>query len=122
MGNGEEICGICECDQGYSGLRCECNEQNASVTTNSKSCIQPTAQNQYEDCSGRGICQCGVCHCHPRASVKEHVWGKYCECDDYSCPFADQQICSGPDHGDCHCGVCQCRPGWQVLGSPLSSV
>jgi len=113
MGHGKDSCGICECDHGYSGLKCECNEQNVTVTTNSKSCIQPDAQNQYEDCSGRGSCQCGVCHCYPRVSGKEHVWGKYCECDDYSCPSANQQMCSGPDHGECHCGVCQCRPGWQ---------
>ena len=115
LGNGREKCGVCECDHGYSGLKCECNERNVTLTTNNKSCIRPDAQDQQDDCSGRGTCRCGVCHCHPPASKKDSVWGRYCECDNYSCPFGNQQICSGPDHGDCHCGICQCRPGWQVL-------
>lgn len=36
-------------------------------------------------CSGRGTCKCGVCDCAKRANSREFFYGKYCECDNFSC-------------------------------------
>lgn len=40
------------------------------------------------------------------------IYGKHCECDNFSCWKHDNKICSGPDHGTCECGVCQCNKDW----------
>ena len=41
------------------------------------------------------------------------VSGQYCECDNFSCPKFDGQICSGSDHGSCQCGICVCQSEWE---------
>lgn len=61
-------------------------------------------------CSGRGACVCGICECERRISPGEIIYGKYCECDDFSCDRHNGLICGG--HGSCRCGYCVCEPGW----------
>ncbi|KAK1880467.1 Integrin beta-8, partial [Dissostichus eleginoides] len=68
------------------------------------------------DCSGRGVCDCGRCLCDETRLGT--VYGKYCERDDFSCPYegglicgatcqsANGLICSG--QGSCVCGKCVC--------------
>lgn len=44
-------------------------------------------------CSGRGVCICGKCLCHKTKLGK--VYGKYCEKDDFSCPYHQGNLCAG---------------------------
>ena len=45
------------------------------------------------DCSGRGVCECGKCVCEQtRLGI---VFGKYCEIDDFSCPYESGLSCGG---------------------------
>ncbi|XP_076866005.1 integrin beta-8 isoform X2 [Brachyhypopomus gauderio] len=59
-------------------------------------------------CGGRGACVCGTCVCD--RSNLGIVHGKYCERDDFSCPYSKGVVCGG--HGQCVSGYCLCRPGW----------
>lgn len=45
------------------------------------------------DCSGRGVCECGRCVCD-RTKLGA-VYGKYCEIDDFSCPYDGGLLCGG---------------------------
>lgn len=45
------------------------------------------------DCSGRGVCECGRCVCEQ--SRLGTVYGKYCEIDDFSCPYEGGLLCGG---------------------------
>lgn len=45
------------------------------------------------DCSGRGVCECGKCVCDQ--SRLGTVYGKYCEKDDFSCPYEGGLLCAG---------------------------
>lgn len=63
-------------------------------------------------CSGRGVCECGVCVCDRRAEIEEVISGKYCECDNFSCEHYNGIVCAGPTQGICLCGNCVCNPGW----------
>lgn len=45
------------------------------------------------DCSGRGVCECGRCVCD-RTKLGT-VYGKYCEIDDFSCPYDGGLLCGG---------------------------
>ncbi|XP_056153953.1 LOW QUALITY PROTEIN: integrin beta-8 [Lampris incognitus] len=60
------------------------------------------------DCSGRGVCECGVCACEQ--SRLGMVYGKYCEMDDFSCPYEEGLLCGG--RGVCVSGECVCDEGW----------
>ncbi|KAG7245021.1 hypothetical protein INR49_023587 [Caranx melampygus] len=60
------------------------------------------------DCSGRGVCECGKCVCDQ--SRLGTVYGKYCEKDDFSCPYEGGLLCAG--RGVCVSGECVCEEGW----------
>lgn len=60
------------------------------------------------DCSGRGVCECGKCVCDQ--SRLGTVYGKYCEKDDFSCPYEGGLLCAG--RGVCVTGECECDDGW----------
>ncbi|XP_061839205.1 integrin beta-8 isoform X1 [Nerophis lumbriciformis] len=60
------------------------------------------------DCGGRGVCECGRCVCeHSRLGT---VFGKYCQMDDFSCPYKGGLLCGG--RGMCVSGECVCEGGW----------
>uniref|UniRef100_A0A8C2C9B2 Integrin beta n=1 Tax=Cyprinus carpio TaxID=7962 RepID=A0A8C2C9B2_CYPCA len=59
-------------------------------------------------CSGRGVCKCASCVCD--SSRLGNIYGKFCEMDDFSCPYVKGLVCGG--HGQCVSGECVCLPGW----------
>ncbi|KAK9410663.1 integrin beta-6 [Crotalus adamanteus] len=101
-GNGSFECGVCVCNPGYVGPDCKCSEKE---TLNTESCKSFPEQIL---CNGRGDCYCGQCICH--LSAYGHIYGPYCECDDFSCGRLRGQLCGG--NGDCDCGQCICHHGW----------
>ncbi|KAM9824147.1 integrin beta-8 [Neosynchiropus ocellatus] len=60
------------------------------------------------DCSGRGTCLCGRCACEQSRLGLVH--GKYCQIDDFSCPYHDGLLCGG--RGVCVLGECKCEEQW----------
>ncbi|XP_069472449.1 integrin beta-6 [Ambystoma mexicanum] len=100
-GRGSFGCGVCVCNPGFLGPRCECDE--TTLITNS--CKEAHG---HDSCSGRGGCFCGQCVCYP--SEYGRIYGPYCECDDFSCLRHKGLMCGG--HGDCECGDCVCHSGW----------
>ncbi|XP_013793205.2 integrin beta-PS-like, partial [Limulus polyphemus] len=101
---------MCNCYEGRSGNKCECDSKDTDLTTDEARCV---FGNDTKPCSGRGICHCGVCECFTRQNPEEEVTGKFCECDNFSCDRYEGEICSGPEHGKCECGECQCQSGWK---------
>ncbi|KAM4631511.1 integrin beta-8 [Polymixia lowei] len=71
------------------------------------------------DCSGRGVCECGRCLCEQ--SRLGTVYGKYCEMDDFSCPYEEGLLCGG--RGVCVSGECVCGDGWtgEGCGCPVAT-
>ncbi|XP_074543787.1 integrin beta-8 [Halichoeres trimaculatus] len=66
------------------------------------------AEGSDVDCSGRGECECGRCVCEQ--SRLGTVFGKYCEQDDFSCPYEGGLLCGG--RGVCVSGECLCKDSW----------
>ncbi|XP_029444906.1 integrin beta-8 [Rhinatrema bivittatum] len=60
-------------------------------------------------CSGRGVCVCGKCVCHKTKLGK--IYGRYCENDDFACPYHHGNLCAG--NGECEAGNCKCFSGWE---------
>lgn len=105
--HGNLVCGICVCDPFRYGRYCECDVKESDPAKDSLNCFKG---NETRVCSGRGQCLCGVCECQQRKNDPEsRIYGKHCECDNFSCFHHDNKICSGPDHGTCECGVCKCN-------------
>ncbi|XP_063059171.1 integrin beta-7-like [Engraulis encrasicolus] len=102
--NGTLACGICSCDKGYLGQRCECQagEDRDSISAMLASCQQTNTSSVV--CNGHGRCECGTCTC-----TGSHR-GQYCECDDTACPQHDGKLCNGK--GTCNCSVCECNEGY----------
>lgn len=101
------------------------------------------------DCSGRGVCECGRCVCD--RTKFGAVYGKYCEMDDFSCPYDGGLLCGGKSghnqpffaesrfsntslpavcvcffsagRGTCVLGECVCADGWtgESCGCPAST-
>ncbi|KAG4071254.1 hypothetical protein HA402_003958 [Bradysia odoriphaga] len=103
--NGNYTCGVCECNELHFGKRCECGAY--AFNSSEIGCGQ---SNTTLECSGRGNCICGICACEQRNERDEVIYGKYCECDNYSCVRREGRICA--DNGVCECGKCVCEPGW----------
>ncbi|XP_068189916.1 integrin beta-8 [Antennarius striatus] len=70
------------------------------------------------DCSGRGVCECGRCVCEQGRLGA--VYGKYCEIDNFSCPYQGGVVCGG--RGVCLLGECVCEDSWtgDSCGCPIS--
>ena len=108
--HGTFVCGTCDCEDKYYGKTCDCYTGNVTQTEKEDQCI---AKNSTLICSGRGECVCGNCECKPRRGNSEEKYsGKWCQCDDYSCPFHDNALCGGPDHGTCQCSKCNCTSNY----------
>ncbi|XP_003375399.1 putative integrin beta-5 [Trichinella spiralis] len=124
---GSLVCGACVCLPGSAGSQCECNV--ASGTVSAIELLNQCRQSPSDPpCSGRGQCHCGSCTC----DSPEIYSGKYCQCDDTSCPSSGTELCSGTlyrhiyiiclsslllvycalGHGRCECGICKCESGW----------
>ncbi|GJQ85657.1 hypothetical protein Trydic_g20205 [Trypoxylus dichotomus] len=106
--HGHEVCGICDCSEGYFGSTCECNAESVSSVDDMHCKKDPLVS---EICSGLGTCKCGKCVCDERPG-DQLIYGKFCECDNFSCRRVKGELCSGPDHGKCACGKCECLAGW----------
>ncbi|KAJ8936075.1 hypothetical protein NQ314_012510 [Rhamnusium bicolor] len=104
-------CGICECNPGAFGRICQCTSEQSAENTTLLDCVHPSSPPGLE-CSGKGQCVCGRCSCEARANDNERIYGKYCECDNFSCERHNGKLCSGPDHGICDCGECHCKEEW----------
>ncbi|XP_011300911.1 integrin beta-nu [Fopius arisanus] len=94
---GTDVCGICQCNRGWSGEKCDCDE--SAWTENTLLCIAP---GESSACSNRGECTCGSCTCDPGYN------GNYCECS--ACDKVNGIECGG--RGICNCSVCNCLEGW----------
>uniref|UniRef100_A0A9J7Y7A7 Integrin beta n=1 Tax=Cyprinus carpio carpio TaxID=630221 RepID=A0A9J7Y7A7_CYPCA len=101
---GTYSCGMCHCEPGYLGARCECEE--GEVDHQHLSACREAEGKQV--CSGRGECSCNQCLCYESEFGK--IYGTFCECDDFSCARHKGILCSG--HGECHCGECKCHAGY----------
>ncbi|XP_075262609.1 integrin beta-3-like [Convolutriloba macropyga] len=102
--DGKLVCGKCECDKGYHGLRCDCEEEKgvrdpAAGQTLDEGCVGSTMPDKA--CNGNGVCFCGWCECLDN-SFGNHFVGKTCGCDPDSCPKDDDgETCYG--RGACIC-------------------
>lgn len=99
-------CGICSCETGSFGQNCECDSSDLNWVQNDRQCFRN--QNDTKPCSGHGNCVCNQCVCHSTRSEGKYN-GEFCECEDYSCPFFEGQICGGQTRGECKCGRCECN-------------
>lgn len=70
-GVGTLKCGVCECDDGFFGKRCECSphQELTGFDKHFQSCRPDNTS--LVDCSGRGTCACGQCECEERENPKE---------------------------------------------------
>ncbi|XP_039962389.1 integrin beta-PS-like isoform X1 [Bactrocera tryoni] len=108
---GNLVCGVCQCEDQFVGAKCQCSNTDMQESSDSShNCRDNTT---IMDCSGRGICSCGQCQCDKRNNEEEVIWGKYCQCDNFSCERYKQRLCSGPAQGKCECGQCTCNEGYQ---------
>uniref|UniRef100_A0A8C4IJ60 Integrin beta n=1 Tax=Dicentrarchus labrax TaxID=13489 RepID=A0A8C4IJ60_DICLA len=101
-GNGDLVCGKCQCSDGWLGAFCNCS---ASVSAQAKD--QCKGPGMEEPCSGRGDClECGTCVCH-----QEQFEGAYCQYDKTQCQRYGGFLCN--DRGSCIMGQCACTVGWE---------
>ncbi|XP_073961601.1 integrin betanu subunit [Choristoneura fumiferana] len=104
--NSHLVCGVCQCNKGWSGPSCDCSIENeaASMALVSQ-CRDPTSAN-HMPCSGAGDCLCGECECDPGFS------GRYCQCKACQISRENSIECGGVGRGSCVCGQCACADGW----------
>ncbi|XP_074658572.1 integrin beta pat-3-like [Tubulanus polymorphus] len=112
-GNGTYVCGRCDCNENRYGKFCECSGSDLASADFEATCRMG---NSTTNCENRGRCECGVCKCFSRGGLTPNMKysGKYCECDDYSCNYAEDNglLCGGPTRGKCECGTCKCLEGF----------
>lgn len=88
-GNGTYVCGLCECNPGHLGTRCECQD-GESQTGYQNLCREAEGKPL---CSGRGECSCNQCSCFESEFGK--IYGSFCQCDNFSCARNRGILCSG---------------------------
>ncbi|KAJ0180473.1 hypothetical protein K1T71_003877 [Dendrolimus kikuchii] len=108
-GEGVSACGVCVCNPGRFGKRCECSAQGGGSSEQDRGC-RPTNATSGPLCSNRGTCICGVCECNRMDDLSKVISGPFCECDNFTCDMNKGEICSGKGHGECICGKCHCTP------------
>ncbi|XP_023937152.2 integrin beta-nu isoform X1 [Bicyclus anynana] len=104
--NSHLVCGVCRCNKGWSGPKCDCSiEDEAASAALSSQCREPNVTRAIL-CSGFGECVCGQCECDAGSN------GRYCQCK--ACPKSrvNNVECGGIERGVCVCGECACVNGW----------
>uniref|UniRef100_A0A671XFI0 Integrin beta n=1 Tax=Sparus aurata TaxID=8175 RepID=A0A671XFI0_SPAAU len=102
-GNGDLVCGKCQCHDDWLGSFCNCSSADSAKSTSQ--CIAP---GEKEPCSGRGDCMaCGTCVCYN----PEQFEGPYCQYDKTQCPRHGGFLCN--DRGSCVMNQCTCAEGWE---------
>nr|XP_049615693.1 integrin beta-4 isoform X3 [Syngnathus scovelli] len=102
-GNGDLVCGKCQCHDGWLSTFCNCSASASALDT--RLCIGPGST---EPCSGRGDCrECGRCVCYN----PDQFEGPYCQYDRTQCPRFGGFLCN--DRGSCIMGRCVCSDGWE---------
>jgi hypothetical protein len=121
-GVGTLQCGVCLCDEGWSGDECECEGDTDSCGPGLNG----------EECSGssRGDCECGTCNCYVQEellrtlNITEPYFGDQCQCDHFtSCGgiSEDGMLCSGRGVCDCETDTCLCSANYtgEMSGRPF---
>ncbi|XP_061185830.1 integrin beta-3-like [Saccostrea echinata] len=90
-------CGSCNCDSGWIGDSCECDNRG----TEDEKC-----GTEKGICNGAGQCTCRKCECFKGYS------GEKCECNDENCRTYNKLLCGGPERGRCACGACVCNANY----------
>ncbi|KAE9414228.1 hypothetical protein Angca_007712, partial [Angiostrongylus cantonensis] len=105
--HGNLICGQCVCEATRGGDKCECPLATYGVKNAVELEDRCRETPGASICSGQGMCRCGQCQCNlPTVS------GRFCQCDNSSCPVGiDGKQCSG--NGVCECRSCRCEEGWE---------
>ncbi|CAG9564645.1 unnamed protein product [Danaus chrysippus] len=104
--NSHLVCGVCQCNKGWSGPSCDCSiEDEAASAALLSQCKEPNATRPIA-CSGAGDCLCGKCQCDNGFN------GKYCQCKSCEVSIINRLECGGAEHGVCACGQCACVSGW----------
>lgn len=102
-GNGDLVCGKCQCYDGWLSTFCNCSATSSALVT--AQCIGP---GMTEPCSGRGDClECGTCVCYN----PDQFEGPYCQYDKTQCQRYSGFLCN--DRGSCVMGQCACTEGWE---------
>ncbi|KAM8836371.1 integrin beta-4 isoform 2-T2 [Spinachia spinachia] len=101
-GNGDLVCGRCQCYPGWQSTFCNCSA--SSATQDTSRCLGPDMKDL---CSGRGDClDCGTCVCYK----PDQFEGEYCQYDRTQCQRYGGFLCN--DRGSCIRGRCACNEGW----------
>ncbi|KJH42192.1 EGF-like domain protein [Dictyocaulus viviparus] len=105
--HGHLICGQCVCESTRGGDKCECPLATYGVKNAVELEDKCRETQDAPICSGQGLCRCGQCQCNlPTVS------GRFCQCDNSSCPVGiNGRQCSG--NGICECKKCRCEEGWE---------
>ncbi|XP_054847945.1 integrin beta-8 [Eublepharis macularius] len=85
---------------------CKGNICSSSSELSSERCKM---QKNHPVCNGQGDCIDGQCVCHK--TKLGMIYGKYCEKDDFSCPYHLGVLCAG--NGECELSKCKCFDGWE---------
>ncbi|CAM4532355.1 unnamed protein product [Caretta caretta] len=100
---------ICVDETFLNGESTHCEDTNCSSSEDTFPSERCKLHPDQPICSGQGDCIGGRCLCHKTKLGK--VYGKYCEMDDFSCPYYHGNLCAG--NGECEVGKCKCFHGWE---------
>ncbi|XP_053197981.1 integrin beta-4 [Scomber japonicus] len=102
-GNGDLVCGKCQCFDGWLGAFCNC-----SASASARDASQCIAPGGALPCSGRGDCMaCGTCVCYN----PDQFEGAYCQYDKNQCQRFGGFLCNA--RGSCVMGQCACTEDWE---------
>uniref|UniRef100_A0A8C4KGR9 Integrin beta n=1 Tax=Dromaius novaehollandiae TaxID=8790 RepID=A0A8C4KGR9_DRONO len=100
---------VCADETSPFGEQSHCSDTNCNSNREILSSERCRRHQDQPICSGQGDCVDGKCFCYKNKLGK--VYGKYCEMDDFSCPYHHGNLCSG--NGECEAGKCKCFAGWE---------